>query len=409
MRKHLYPIMVALALVATACSKEKEAEIPVTKVKNETFYIDLHEEGEIEAINSINISSPVISWRYGSLKVIQIIEDGTEVEEGDTLVAFDPSEVQKAIVDAESKLEIHYAELERLKAQQQSDLEELRADLEITKLSQQISKIQFESSEYEADIKKKEIQLTLEKANIALDQAAEEIENKKKIQKEEITQKMLSIRQAKSELDDSYNTLERLTVVAPSPGIAIIRKNWSSDAKFQIADQVWSGQEMIDLPDLNAMQADVYINEVDISKIKLGLKVQIRPDAFSDSIYTGEVMTVANLAVNKDNNSQIKVFPIEIKINGGKNKLMPGLTVSCRIIMDEIPNATFIPLDALFREGAHDYVYLKTMSGFKKQEIVTGVSNADYIIVEDGIEPGDVVALTNPFVSEEGKSEDPKK
>jgi HlyD family secretion protein len=271
----------------------------------------------------------------------------------------------------------------------------------VTRLSQQISKIRFESSTYEASVTKKEIQLNLEKANIALDRAKTQIENRKKIQNEEISQKMLSIRQAQSELNDSYNTVDMLTLVAPTPGIAIIRKNWSSDAKFQMGDQVWSGMPMIELPDLSALKADVNINEVDISKITKGLKVQIRPDAFSDSIYTGSVLSVANLAINKDNRSKIKVFPVEIAIDGGKNNLMPGLTVSCRLIIDQIPDVISIPLEALFREGITDYVYLKSGNTFKKKEIKTSLQNTDFIIVTEGLDQGDLVALTNPFAAEE--------
>lgn len=401
-----YVSILILALVFVACNKGKEAEIPTAKVKKETFYIDIHEEGEVKAIQSINISSPTISWRYGMLKITRLIEDGKEVEIGDTLVIFDPSEVKKAIVDAESRLEIHKAELERMKAQHQSDLEELNADLEVTHLSQQISKIRFESSTYEANVTKKEIQLNLEKANIALERAQSQIENRKKIQNEEIGQKMLAIRQAQAELDDSYKTLEMLTLTAPTPGIAIIRRNWSSDTKFQIGDQVWSGQPMIELPDLNALKADVNINEVDISKITKGLSVQIRPDAFSDSVYTGSVLSVANLAINKDNRSKIKVFPVEIAIDGGKNNLMPGLTVSCRLIIDQIPDVLSIPLEALFREGVSDFVYIKSGNSFKKKEIKTGQQNTDFIIVTEGLDEGDLVALTNPFAAEdEAKNE----
>lgn len=391
------------------CNSVDKNKIPVSKATKGTFFVDINEEGEVKAINSVNIVSPSISWRYGMLKITSLVEDGSDVKKGDTVVVFDPSEVKKAIVDAESRLEINKAELERLKAQHQSDLEELFADLEVSRLSQQISKIKFESSDYEAQVKKKEIQLNLEQANIALERAQAMLENKKKIQAEEVTQKLLSINQAQAELDDSYSTLKQLSVVTPSPGIAIIRKSWSTDAKLQVGDQCWSGSPMIDLPDLNMLKADVNINEVDISKIKNGLKVIVRPDAFSDSVFTGEVISVANLAISKDNKSKIKVFPVGILIHNAKNALMPGLTVNCRIIINEISNVTYIPIESVFREGVTDFVYLKAGTGFKKREIETGLSNTDYVIVEKGLEAGDEIAMVNPFEIEEKISDKPSK
>ena len=65
---------------------------------------------------------------------------------------------------------------------------------------------------------------------------------------------------------------------------------------------------LILLPDLSSLKTTAKINEVDISKIAKGQQVEIKPDAFSDSTFTGKVISVANLAVNKDNESRVK-FP----------------------------------------------------------------------------------------------------
>ncbi|MDD3080266.1 MAG: efflux RND transporter periplasmic adaptor subunit [Paludibacter sp.] len=402
-------LIIASIATLTSCRKEKAKEVPVGSVMQGTFYLDLYEEGEIEAINSINLSSPSIPWRYGNLKITQIIKDGKEVEAGDTVIVFDPSEVQKGVVDAESRLQMNMAELEKLEAQQQSDLEELKADYEVTRISQEISKIQFESAGYEADIKKKEIKLNLDKANISLDRAKEQIDNKIKIQKEEVRQKKLSIDQDKSRLEEAHETLQKLYIVSPAPGIAIIRQNWSSGNKFQVGDQCWSGMPLIQLPDLSKLQANVKINEVDISKITKGLKVEIKPDAFSDSVYTGEVTEVANLAVDKDNNSKIKVFPVVIRVNETDEKLLPGLSVSCRIILGKIDNATYVPIEAVHSEGNKYFVYKKTASGFEKTYIETGDSNSDYVVITNGLTKSDKVALADPFATDEKKSEKPEK
>ncbi|MFA5046482.1 MAG: efflux RND transporter periplasmic adaptor subunit [Paludibacter sp.] len=379
-----------------ACNHEQVKEVPVGKVIKGTFRLEIFEEGEIEAIRSTNVTAPAISWRYGIMKITQIVKDGKEVKAGDTLAVFDPSEIRKAVSEAEARLGMSKAELEKLGAQQQSDLEELKADYEITRISQEISRIRFESAGYEADIKKKEIKLNLEKANIALDRAKEQIDNKIKIQKEEIKQKNLSINQDVARLQEANETLKKLFLVSPSPGIAIINRNWSSGNKLQIGDQCWPGYPLILLPDLSSLKAIVKINEVDIAKIHKGLKVEIKPDAFSNSVYDGEVTSVANLAVNKDDKSKVKVFPVEILLKKTDKKLLPGLTVSCRIILGTIKNALFIPIDALHSEGAVNYVFKKTANGYEKTIVSIGVSNSDYIVITKGLEATDKVTLEDP-------------
>lgn len=384
-----------------ACSKKSELQVPVKKVVKGLFYVDLFEEGEIEAVNSINITSPAIPWRYGNLKITQIVKDGQEVSKGDTLVMFDQSEVQKAIVEAEGGLEISLAELEKLRAQHQSEMEELKADYEVTKLSVEISKIKFESSVYESDVAKREIELNLNKAEISLDKALEQIENKGKIHKEEIKQKELDIERNRNRLKEGHETLQKMVLISPSPGIAIISHNWASEAKFQVGDQCWSGTPLILLPDLSSLKATTKINEVDISKISKDQYVEIKPDAFSDSIFTGKVISVANLAVNKDNKSKAKVFPVEILINETNKNLLPGLTVSCRLILQKIDDVLFIPIEAVqTKPDGGKYVYKKSGGGYNTVDVELGLSNSDYSIVVSGLDKDDEVALINPFPEE---------
>ena len=389
-------IAATLACTLASCGKKSVQQVPEAKVAQGTFYIDIYEEGEIEAINSINISSPNIPWRFGNLKISSIVDDGKQVQEGDTVVTFDPSEVRKAILDYEDRLIVSNAELEKMLAQHELDMEGLNADYEVTRISHEISRMQLESAAHESEIKRREIQLNLDKADISLARAKEQIENRRKIQVEEVKQKKLSIRQDEERLEEAHRTLEKLSVIAPAPGIAIISRNWSTNSKFQLGDQCWSSQQLIQLPDLSKLKAKVNINETDISHITRGLKVEIRPDAFSDSTFTGYVSTVANLAQNKDERSKIKVFPVDIVINESNKNLLPGLTVSCRIIVDEIPDVVYIPLEALHVQADKSYVYKKVAGGYDKVEVLTGRTNTDYVIIEEGLDKDDRVALVDP-------------
>jgi HlyD family secretion protein len=402
-------IFLLLTCLAGGCKKEKIIEVPTTKVSQGTFWLELFEEGEVEAINSTSVSSPNISWRYGNLKITSIMKDGSEVSKGDTLVVFDPSEVKKGVVEAEGRLEMNIAEMARMEAQQLSDLDELKSDYEVSRLSLEISKIRFESAAYESNIKKKEIKLNLDRAQISLDRAKEQIDNRIKIQKEEVKQKTLSIDQDKARVAEANETMEKLFLLSPSPGIAIINRNWSTGNKFQVGDQCWAGFPLIMLPDLTSLRAVVKINEVDIAKIKSGLKVEIKPDAFSDSTFQGEVMTVANLAVNKDEKSKVKVFPVEIKINARDKKLLPGLTVSCRIILGKIEKALFLPLEAVKSEGGKNFVWLKTLKGYVKTFVETGETNKNFVVITKGVSSGDVIALSDPTGKDEKKKDENQK
>jgi HlyD family secretion protein len=408
MRKILF--ILPLLFLFGNCSHKVEKSVQSCKVKKGVFDIEVTETGEVAAVNALNISSPAMSWRYGNLKIIKIVEDGSEVKKGDTVVIFDPSEVQKVISDAKSELEIANAELQKTIAEQELKLDELEADLKTASISYDISRIELEMATYESDIRKKEIQLNLDKAKLDLDKASQVISNQRKINVEDINQSKVKIRQLENNVEDANSTLKNLTVTSPAKGIAIIRRNWSTNNKFQVGDQTWSGNAMIDLPDLSQLKAIAKINEVDISKIKVKQKSFIRLDAFSDTTFNGSVINIANLAVSKSDKTQkIKVFPVEILINGTSKLLMPGMTVNVKVIVDKLANVLYIPQDAAFKKDNETYVFIRKGTTYEKRVIETGKVNNDYIVVNKGLEEGDILALADPFEKKEDVNKEKNK
>jgi HlyD family secretion protein len=133
--------------------------------------------------------------------------------------------------------------------------------------------------------------------------------------------------------------------------------------------------------------------------LKPGLKVEIRPDAYSDTIYSGAIATVANLAQNKDSKTKIKIFPVQIRIEDVTRNLLPGLTVSCKIIISEMNDVLYIPVEAVFKDHGVEFVYVKSGSGFKRRDIVIGSVNTDYVVIKDGLREDEELALSDPFLT----------
>ena len=381
-----------------ACQSRQNRSIETYRVQRDTFRYSVTETGELKALNSLMISTPELSWRLGSLKIVRIIDDGTQVKEGDLLVEFDQAEVQKSITNARAELEIAKAELRRTQASQESQIQDLLSNLEKNKLQHRISQLNLDMAEFEADIDRKKIELELENSAIALQKAEQEIENQKKVNQEEISKLELKVRQVQYELDELRMTLSELTINAPAPGIALIQKNWTTDVKFQVDDQPWRGSPLIALPDLSKMQAVMTVNEVDIAKIDTTQKALVKLDAVPDTVFHGKVKEIAALARNKERDSKVKVFDVNVLVDEQHPSLMPGMTVSCEIIVDEVPDTFFIPVEALFKNQDRNIVYAKKRGSFEPREVVTGSENDDYVIIAQGLKEGDEVALSDPML-----------
>ena len=90
-------------------------------------------------------------------------------------------------------------------------------------------------------------------------------------------------------------------------------------------------------------------------------------------------------------------------INETNKNLLPGLTVSCRILVDQIENTLYVPIDAIFSQNGEHIIYKKSGKNFTAVKVELGASNSDYTIITKGLKEGDEIALINPYPEEEKK------
>lgn len=393
-------------IVLIHCGKDGDNLIKTHKIQKGDFVTSVTETGALEAVHSNMITAPHLSWRSANLRITYIIEDGSRVNTGDVLAEFDRSDVESQIIEANSKLEMAQAELRKTEASHISEINDLNASLERAQIDLEIAQINLKQAEFESAIRRKELELALENQEINLDKSIKDLENTKKVHEEEINKLKLNVSQEQNRLDELNTTLEKLTVKAPSPGIAILEENWSTGTKLQVEDQLWRGQRMISLPDLDTLQAQLQINEVDISKIRLNQRASVRMDALPDTSFTGFVKDVAVLAKRKDRDSNVKIFDVLVQLTEIDTTMMPGMTVRCEIEVDRIPDAIFIPLDCLFKKEDRNIAYVKKGSGFQEREVIPGESSDDYVIILEGLKEGEVVSFIDPTLINSRKSED---
>jgi RND family efflux transporter MFP subunit len=154
---------------------------------------------------------------------------------------------------------------------------------------------------------------------------------------------------------------------------------------------------VIGIPDLSKMQAKVTVNEVDISKIEKGQNAIITVDALEGKNYYGKINRVATLA-RREESTNLKVFDIEVAIDSTDGQLRPGMTCDCRIITGRIPDALYIPLQAVFEKEGKTVVYKMGSRKPKMQEVVVGSKSSDMIVIKEGLAPGDAVCLRDPTI-----------
>jgi len=194
-------------------------------------------------------------------------------------------------------------------------------------------------------------------------------------------------------VNDLQVFLAKFTVTAPSSGMVIYKKD-RNGVKRKVGSTVNSFDRVIaTLPDLSSMISKTYIDEIEISKIKIGQKVNIKVDASPEKAFAGKVISISNIG-EQLSNSEAKMFEVQIRVDGSDPSLRPSMTTGNKIIIETFNDVVFIPTECV-QAGPDSIPFVYGKNG-TKQIVVLGKSNDKNVIVEQGLETGTIIYLMPP-------------
>jgi len=157
-------------------------------------------------------------------------------------------------------------------------------------------------------------------------------------------------------------------------------------------------QTLLTIPDMSQMGVRVNIHESQVKKVKVGQHALIRVDAEPGKVLEGRI---ADLALLPDSGSSrytpnLKVYPATVHIIGTHAWLKPGMNAKVEIIVDQLADVLFVPVQSIEVEEDHHFCYVNEGSKLLRRPVETGVFNEEFIEIRTGLQPGDLVALSLP-------------
>ena len=206
------------------------------------------------------------------------------------------------------------------------------------------------------------------------------------------------IQEAASKLALARQQLARTEVRADVPGIAVHREVFfgSERRKPQVGDQVWANQPLLILPDVSRMVVETSVRETDVHKLERNQRVDVRVQAYPDLRLTGTVSLVGTLAQAEKDRRGAKFFSVTVQVNESEPRLRPGMTARVEIHVEERSRSLSVPIDAVFAKDGGHVCYVVEQGRLQPRDVALGPSNADHVVVERGLGPGDRVALRDP-------------
>lgn len=193
------------------------------------------------------------------------------------------------------------------------------------------------------------------------------------------------IKQAQSALSQAALSLKKYsnTIIAPTSGTL---------SGFTLQEgQLFTGGESVKVANIYTgakPSLTVNLTEIDVLKIKPGLKANITLDSQTDQSFTGKVVSVDKAGTQT---SGVSVYPVSIVFDLTADSVLPNMAATANIILDLSPNTLSVPTSAITTSNNQSTVRVLE-NGQPKEVIVTlGLSNDSSTEILTGLNEGDQV------------------
>jgi len=363
------------------------------------FESQVYSTGQLESIEADYIPVPAVlqdmRLNISSLTIADMIKEGTYVEEGDYVATIDHSSIDDQRKSALEELDRVKTELEDSKIDSSLTLSNQRDQIVNAQLELEEKKIIINESTYEAPSLVRKAEMDYKKAERKLEQMKEAYVLKHKQEANKVDRKFITYKQVKERVDLIENVYSSLKITAPRAGI-IGYYRYSGGGAIQTSSTISPRSPAIaTYPKQNSLITNTYINEIDISKVKIGQKVTLGFDAFPDKTLFGQVSRIANIGQILPR-SDAKVFEVKINVSGNEPELKPSMTTSNIIQTDYLDSAVYVSIESVFKNDSLSYVFKVDGRKITRQIVETSIENESYVVIKQGVNEGDKLCLVEP-------------
>jgi RND family efflux transporter MFP subunit len=415
-------ILVAVALMAAVSvaiyaarrawpSGSSEVAPLVVPIQPRDFTLKIYAEGELQSAESMTIAVPFVP--VDRLRVATVVADGRHVNKGDTLVEFDQTELDLQKLEQRSNLDM--ANQKITKGELGSNVEKTDivkdkriAELELQKITEFMPRDALIYSQ--RDIIEGQINKEFSEKKLVYADARLNLKGKVYTLDEAIL--LLERQQANNKIDQIERATTSLKLISPASGIVAYNNPEYFFGGFSIQPGriVWIGMTLFNLVNPDKMEAKCFVLEKDAGELKTDQPVTVTLDPFPGQEFTGKVKTIDNLARPIDQGSPVKYFQVIVSLDKTEPELMkPGVKLKAQIRAGEMKSVIVVPRSAVVKKDSDLVVFVRKSHGqFESVKVKLGQGDLIQVVVTEGLQTGQSLALNPPDVKRESKDENKK-
>jgi hypothetical protein len=326
-------------------------------------------------------------WTY---KIAMMAPEGEEVAQGQPILMFDTTELQRR--------------LEGKQNERDSAAEQLEMKQSTAKVAEQDAKLaiaEAEAARHKAELKAEAppdltAVVEVEKAKLDLELAVAKVaylrrkgESRRQSERAELERWRSQRDRAEGRVAEITAAIGQLTVTAPRAGTVIYETSWQGEKK-KVGDAAWRGEQVLQVASLAKMEAQGEVDEVDASRVAVGQPVSLRLDAQADVELRGSIREISRTVQRQSPDNPLKVVRLEIALEPREGaRLRPGMRFRGNVETARAEDVLVVPLEAIVATPEGPVAHRRTATGVEVVSVTLGRRNAEQVEVIDGLAEGD--------------------
>ena len=192
-----------------------------------------------------------------------------------------------------------------------------------------------------------EAQLRVENSRTRLQELIETFDNEKLLTQQSRVSAEANKLRRESSLKNEAERLDWTTIRAPMAGIVTLLELEEGEIVTSGRSAFSQSPPIMTIVDPSKMVVKTFINEVDMERLRLNQRAEIKVDAYQTKTYDGSVYEISPSGAEQDN---IISFEVMVEVNGSPEELRPGMSADVDIITYEEKGVLLLPIDALVNE-----------------------------------------------------------
>jgi len=192
--------------------------------------------------------------------------------------------------------------------------------------------------------------------------------------------------------------VEAARLRAPRDGYVVYAQRDNDDPPIGAGAEVREREEILAIPSSDGMAAEVKLHESVLKQVQVGQSCAITMDALPGVVLPGRVAFVAGLPDQNSrwSNPNLRVYRCDIEITATHAGLRPGMSCSIEILVEELVDALFVPVQAVQRDGSQNLAFVAGADGIEHRPVKVGRYNDLWVQVLEGLREGETVLLHPP-------------